>query len=609
MTTSTSLEIGPLEPFHTAGVLGIPDVQVASALLRIGGHSLEDPNSGSVALAAALCVRALRAGSVCVDLTADPSMWIPEDPEEPPGDLHWPEPSAWLDAVRNHPLVSRGDDGPIDRPLRLVGNLLYLQRYWQDEQVIRSFMRERACLLAVDPAALAYGLARLFPSIDPDRQRLAAATAALRQVTIIAGGPGTGKTTTVARLLALLREVTDSRASIALAAPTGKAAARLQEAVATALGHMDPVDRDRVGDLSASTLHRLLGWRPDAQGRFRHDRSNPLPYDVVVVDETSMVSLPNMARLLEAVRPDARLVLVGDPDQLASIDAGAVLGDLVAAPPISTQTALADALAAACPADSADAQSAADTGVVVLDHNYRFEGAIADLATAIRLNDPDQALAILLAGHPDVHFLDPASGAVAKVRAEAVEQTQHMVAAASSGDAETALAELEKHRVLCAHREGQYGVSHWDDLIQGWTEHLITRRAPGDPWYVGRPLLVTANDYAADLYNGDTGVIIAAPDGQMHVAFARGNGIIELPTARLDTVTTLRAMTIHRGQGSQFDAVTVILPPAESPLLNRELLYTAVTRARHRIRVIGSEEAVRAGIERQVRRASGLRVL
>ena len=163
--------------------------------------------------------------------------------------------------------------------------------------------------------------------------------------------------------------------------------------------------------------------------------------------------------------------------------------------------------------------------------------------------------------------------------------------------------------MLCAHREGQYGVSHWDDLIRGWTEHLITRRAPGDPWYVGRPLLVTANDYAADLYNGDTGVIIAAPDGQMHVAFARGNGIIELPTARLDTVTTLRAMTIHRGQGSQFDAVTVILPPAESPLLNRELLYTAVTRARHRIRVIGSEEAVRAGIERQVRRASGLRVL
>ena len=609
MTTTTRLEIGPLEPFHTTGVLGIPDVQVATALMRIGGHSLDDPDSAAVALAAALCVRALRAGSVCVDLTADPSMWIPEDSEEPPEDLPWPEPSAWLSAARDHALVSQGDDGPIDRPLRLVGNLLYLQRYWQDEQVIRTAMRERARLLAVDASALADGLARLFPGTQPDRQRLAAATAALRQVTIIAGGPGTGKTTTVARILALLRQVTDNRASIALAAPTGKAAARLQEAVATALGHMDQVDRDRFGDLPASTLHRLLGWRPDAQGRFRHNRSNPLPHDVVVVDETSMVSLPMMARLLEAVRPDARLVLVGDPDQLASIDAGAVLGDLVAAPPTATQTALAGALAAACPAESADTQAAADTGVVVLDHNYRFEGAIADLAAAIRLNDPDRALAILQAGHADVQFLDPASGAVAAVRAEAVEQTERMVAAAAAGDAATALAELETHRVLCAHREGPYGVSHWDDLIQGWTEHLITRPAPGNPWYVGRPLLVTANDYTADLYNGDTGVIIAAPDGQMRAAFARGSGIVELPTSRLDTVTTLRAMTIHRGQGSQFDAVTVILPPAESQLLTRELLYTAVTRARRRIRVIGTQEAVRAGVVRQVRRASGLRIL
>lgn len=609
MTTTTRLEIGPLEPFHAAGVLAIPDVQVATALMRIDGHSLDDPDSAGVALAAALSVRALRAGSVCVDLTADPSTWIPEDGEEPPEALPWLEPSAWLASVRNHPLVSEGDDGPIDRPLRLVGNLLYLQRYWQDEQVIRTAMRDRGRLLAVDPSVLADELARLFPSTDPDRQRLAAATAALRQVTIIAGGPGTGKTTTVARLLALLRQVTDNRASIALAAPTGKAAARLQEAVATALGHMDSVDRDRVGDLSASTLHRLLGWRPDAQGRFRHDRSNPLPYDVVVVDETSMVSLPLMARLLEAVRLDARLVLVGDPDQLASIDAGAVLGDLVAAPPTTTQTALADALAAACPAESSDVQAAANTGVVVLDHNYRFEGAIADLATAIRLDEPDRALEILLAGHSDVQFLDPASGAVAKVRAEAVEQAERMVAAAVSGDAATALAELEKHRVLCAHREGPYGVSHWDELIQGWTEHLITRRAPGDPWYVGRPLLVTTNDYTADLYNGDTGVIIAAPDDQMRAAFVRGNGIVELPIARLDAVTTLRAMTIHRGQGSQFDAVTVILPPAESPLLTRELLYTAVTRARHRIRVIGTQDAVRAGVERQVRRASGLRVV
>ena len=144
MTTSTRLPIGPLEPFHTAGVIGIPDVHVATALMRIGGHSLDDPDSAAVALAAALCVRALRAGSVCVDLTADPSAWIPEDSEEPPEDLPWPEATVWLTAAKGHALVSQGEDGPIDRPLRLVGDLLYLQRYWHDEQVIRTAMRGRA---------------------------------------------------------------------------------------------------------------------------------------------------------------------------------------------------------------------------------------------------------------------------------------------------------------------------------------------------------------------------------------------------------------------------------------------------------------------------------
>ena len=319
--------------------------------MRIGGHPLVSatPADAHVALGAALCVRALRAGSVCVDLTADPGVWVPEGaiddatgpdgspaddgPDQPPAPLPWPDPDDWLTAVRGHSLVSQGPDGPIDRPLRLVGDLLYLQRYWLDEQLIRTAMQQRARPVPVDPVALNSALARLFPDPGPDRQRLAAAMVALRGATIIAGGPGTGKTTTVARIIALLRQIGGPQVTVALAAPTGKAAARLQEAVATAVLGMDPADRDRVGHLPASTLHRLLGWRPDSQGRFRHDRSNPLPHDVVIVDETSMVSLPLMARLLDAVRPDARLVLVGDPDQLASIDAGAVLGDLVAAPP------------------------------------------------------------------------------------------------------------------------------------------------------------------------------------------------------------------------------------------------------------------------------------
>jgi exodeoxyribonuclease V alpha subunit len=605
MITSTRLDAGRLQPFHTAGVLAVPDVQVAAALLRIVGGSLDEQVDGDVALGAALCVRALRAGSVCVDLTADPDMWLPENDGQPVS-LPWPEATSWTAALAGHQLVAAGPQARADRPLRLVGNLLYLQRYWLDEQEIRDALLQRAHSVGVDTAALTAGLQRLFPSPVPDRQRLAAATAALRQMTIVAGGPGTGKTTTVARILALLRQVDAGNLTVALAAPTGKAAARLQEAVAESVATMDQADRDRVGDVTASTLHRLLGWRPDSQGRFRHDRSNPLPHDVVVVDETSMVSLPLMARLVEAVRADARLILVGDPDQLASIDAGAVLGDLVARASDNSHADLADTIARVCPDESDEAPRAAATGVVVLDRNYRFEGGIADLARAIHDCDPDEVVRILRAGRTDVEFADPAHSQDA-VRGEVVEQTRDLVAAAVAGDPVTALAALGTHRVLCAHREGPFGVTHWDELIAGWTEHLITRRAPGDPWYVGRPLLAMANDYDADLYNGDTGVVVAAPDGSPRAAFGRGDKYVELPVSRLDTVSTLRAMTIHRGQGSQFEAVTVILPPAESPLLTRELLYTAVTRARRRIRVIGSEDAVRAGVLREVRRASGLR--
>ncbi|MEI2786612.1 MAG: exodeoxyribonuclease V subunit alpha [Candidatus Nanopelagicales bacterium] len=602
MSDLTRLPTGALQPFHEAGILGVADVHVAAALTRMTGGGLDNTDDVAVALAVALCVRALRAGSVCVDLSADPSGWVPESEQDEEPVLPWPEAQAWVSAVQNHALVSTDRS---DTPLRLVGDRLYLQRYWQDEELIRTAMRRRARLLPVASAGLADGLARLFPSAEPDRQRLAAATAALRQVTIVAGGPGTGKTTTVAAIVALLREV-GAVSTVALAAPTGKAAARLQEAVAQAVAGMSQADADRVGDLTASTLHRLLGWRPDALGRFRHDRANPLPQDLVIVDETSMVSLPMMARLLEAVRADARLVLVGDPDQLASIDAGAVLGDLVAAPGAADPTDLTSALSTVCPAQVDAVARAAATGVVVLDHNYRFDGGIAALAASIKAGDPTAVLDVLQGGHNDVEFVGPDE--IDGARNDVVQQADRVLTAAWDGDAAAALTALDRHRVLCAHREGPFGVGHWDDLIDQWTQHLLSRPSPGDPWYVGRPLLVTANDYPSGLYNGDTGVVVAE-GAEMRAAFARSGGIAVLPVTRLDTVTvtTLRAMTIHRGQGSQFDTVTVVLPPADSPLLTRELLYTAVTRARSKIRVIGSEEAVRAGVERLVRRASGLR--
>lgn len=635
MSTLTRLDIGPLQPFHAAGILAVPDVQVAATLMRIGGHPVTaaiDADT-SVALGAALCVRALRAGSVCVDLAYGNGQWVPEgEAEQPTPDctgaapagapLDWPDPADWLAAARAHPLVAQGVDGPDDRPLRLVDSRLYLQRYWLDEQLVRTEMHRRADLVDVDAHALAEGLARLFDATrsdaqQPNAQRLAAATAALRLATVVAGGPGTGKTYTVARIVALLRQLHGPQLTVGLAAPTGKAAARLAEALAEAATGMAQVDQDRLRDLTTSTLHRLLGWRPDSSGRFRHDRSNPLPHDVIIVDETSMVSLPLMARLLEAVRPDARLVLVGDPDQLASIDAGAVLGDLVhapAPPPSPTGAALEAQLAAACPREAGDAvvAPAAAKGIVTLNRNFRFDGGIGALAAAIRSEQVDEALSILSAGDDDITFLDVSAGTAAQahaqraIRADVLTQSEQVVQAAHAGDARAALAALEQHRVLCAHREGPHGVRHWNALIAAWTQ-LVERPAPGDPWHVGRPLLVTANDYTLDLYNGDTGVIIADPAaGAIRAAFARGHDTLLLPPARLDAVDTLFAMTIHRGQGSQFDAVTIVLPPADSPLLTRELLYTAVTRAKKKVRIVGTPEAVRAGVQRRVRRASGL---
>ena len=319
---------GLLQIFNRAGVLTTSDVHVARRLGRLGAVA-----DDRVSLAAALAARAPRLGHVCVDLstvraTADADVEMPGDLDQ----LPWPDPEDWLAVLAESPLV--GDD----RPLHLVDTTLYLDRLWTDEQQVARDLRARAATPAgdVDPDRLASGLHRLFDGNDlPDLQRLAAAVAVLRSVSVVAGGPGTGKTTTVARVLALLDEqasVAGRRPPlIALAAPTGKAAARLEEAVRAGAGSM-PVDADvqeRLGALTGVTLHRLLGFNPGNRTRFRHNRLNRLPHDVVVVDETSMVSLSLMARLVEAVRPEARLILVGDPEQLASVEAGAVLGDIV----------------------------------------------------------------------------------------------------------------------------------------------------------------------------------------------------------------------------------------------------------------------------------------
>jgi exodeoxyribonuclease V alpha subunit len=413
-------------------------------------------------------------------------------------------------------------------------------------------------------------------------------------------------------LLALLRDQPGPASRIALAAPTGKAAARLEEAVRAAAAQLGPEDQHRLGDLTASTLHRLLGWLPSNRSRFRHDATNQLPHDVVIVDEMSMVSLTLMARLLEAVRPSARLVLVGDPDQLSSVEAGAVLADVARAPG-TPDVDLGKRLVEL--GLVTDPETAPVHGVVQLMHTWRFGGAIDTLARAIRAADADAAVAVLRSGASDVHFreldletppTDASNRALASMAAEVRTTGVAMLEAARSGDVAGALAALDRHRVLCAHRRGPYGVLRWGQEVERWLVDAIPGYGEDGEWYLGRPLLITANDYEMSLYNGDTGVIVETPDG-VRAAFARGAAAKLFTPVRLDAIQTVHAMTVHRAQGSQFDSVTFVLPPPDSPLLTRELLYTAVTRARRHVLIIGSEEAIRRAIQRPANRASGLR--
>ena len=389
-----------LRAFNEAGVLVAADVHVALRLAALAGE--DDP---AVTLAAALAVRGPRLGHVYVDLaTARDTTVVDVDEPVDVGALPWPAVDDWVARLAASPLVGG--------PLRLDDTRLYLDRYWREEQQLAADLRAfaEAETGALDVAALDDGLARLFGGGDDDGlQRLAAESAVRRRFAVVAGGPGTGKTTTVARIVALLAEQAAAAGAppplVALAAPTGKAAARLEEAVHDEAAKLDVADEVRAAllGLEASTLHRLLGRRRGSHSRFRHHRGNRLPHDVVVVDETSMVPLSLMARLVEAVRPEARLVLVGDPGQLSSIEAGAVLGDIVGDAGAGRDAAVGPAagrMPAATRLWPRPGSRRPRRGIVVLDRVHRFGGGIAALASAVRGGDADRVIEVL-ASEPD----------------------------------------------------------------------------------------------------------------------------------------------------------------------------------------------------------------
>jgi exodeoxyribonuclease V alpha subunit len=579
---------GLLREFNRAGVLSAADVHVARRLGRLGAERDE-----GVLLAVALAVRAPRLGHVHVDLESIRGTAAVES--ENPVDLEtlpWPDVEPWLAAVAASPLVA--DAGATDRtrPLRLERAWLYLDRYWSEEVAVADALRamQGAPPADVDEPALADGVARLF-GLEADGDQARAAVEAVRhRFAVVAGGPGTGKTTTVARIVALLCEQSPARPPlIALAAPTGKASARLQEAVHEEAGRLDISDavRAQLRALSATTIHRLLGYRPGSRSRFRHDHEQRLPHDVVIVDETSMVSLSLMARLIEALRSDARLVLVGDPGQLASIEAGAVLGDIVAGPSGGGET----------------------PGVAVLVRGRRYGDEIAHVAAAIRAGDSDAVVALLRESPGAVTWIDEDPGgtrSVEAVRAGVVEAGRVAIEAARADRAADALAALARFRVLCAHRRGPMGVSTWTARIETWLESEVAGFSARERWYVGRPLLVTENDRELRLYNGDTGVVVQTADDRVLAAFERGGEPVLYSPSRLGAIDTVYAMTIHKSQGSQFQTAAVLLPEPGSRILTRELLYTAATRAQDRLILVGTEETVRTAVDRPVARASGL---
>lgn len=584
---------GVLRTFNEAGVLEAADVHVASRL----GELAEEPDQQAL-LALALTVRAARAGAVCVDLaTVDGT--VTEAEPDVVATLPWPDPGAWQAAVEASALTRIG-------VLRLDGGRLYLDRHWREEKqvcddLLRRLEHDRPGLErgpAIDDDLLAVGADRLFPPAW-EEQRTAALAAARRWTTVLTGGPGTGKTTTVARMLALVAEQFEAHHGrpprIALAAPTGKAATRLQESVAREAARLDdPGDRARVTGLTASTVHRLLGWRPDSGTRFRHRRDNPLPYDVVVVDEVSMVSLVQMARLLEAVRDTTRLVLVGDPGQLASVEAGAVLADVVAGFEHAGDRSPVVSLTIPHRIQNAAGEAAVDLDLLARDlRDGRDDDVVARLtsgSTAVRLVDPadEHALAGVLTEIGDAAY-------AVTMRAETFEEP----------DAAALVDLLDDHRLLCAHREGPFGVGGWNRQVQRLVEQR-TGLQHYDEWYAGRPVLVTANDSGLGLSNGDLGVTVRLPDGRLRVLVRIGATTRLFAPTRLSGVETVYAMTVHKSQGSEARAVTVVLPPEDSRLLTRELFYTAVTRAREQVTIIGTEAELRAAMGRRVQRASGL---
>lgn len=578
------------------------DIHLANCLCTLAGKDIPD-----LALAAALTSRATGMGHVCLDLGHPFSSIFPETP------LDFPQRESLREALAGMPCVG-GPDGR--EPLILEATRLYLARYHHYERELARVLSAMAAeSLQVDSGRLATILDRLFPAAvgpEPDMQKVAAFAAARKRLTVITGGPGTGKTTTVARIVALLAELEDIPPSrIGLAAPTGKAAARLSESLASAFAQISlPESLTAHGPLKAVTIHRLLGMRPGASVP-RHGPDNPFGFTALIVDEASMVDLPLMAKLVTAMPGDGRLILLGDRDQLSSVEAGAVLSDICKeeyqhrfSPGFIRDFAQVDAAASSLNPLEEGAPLLADS-VVALTKTWRFkEGSgIAGISSALRDGDAARAASMLESDHEDLSWRELKDKRdLEDALAPVLEHAARTLAVRDPGEA---FAGWSAFQLLTPLRKGPFGAEGLNAFIERKLRErgVLTGRGW---WYPGKPVMVRRNDPALKLFNGDIGVTLPERDGSLKVHFRTDEGYRSFPTARLQDVEAVYAMTVHKSQGSEFETVMLLLPEQDSPILTRELLYTAVTRAKKNAIVVLSGDAFLKSIERRVVRHSGL---
>jgi len=599
-----------------------PEIQFSDLDRQFAGlmERLEGDARPELRLAAALVSQRRSEGDVCLELARLAGQEFIDEA----GLVHRvPTLALWRVALRSARTVV-GSPGDV-KPLILdEHDRLYLRRYWWYEREVATALESRGRLkretLELDSKRLTSLLQDLFPEAGesgPNWQRVAAFAACQRRLCVISGGPGTGKTTTVVRILALLTELASPQTlRLAIAAPTGKAAARLQESLRTQ--RADLLKRYpsalRLPD-EVKTLHRLLGPIPGSP-YFRHDPANPLPIDVLVVDEASMVDLALMAKVLRAVPSHARIILLGDQDQLASVEAGNVLGDISADPELNCYSPeFAEAFRATgggeLPRRTGPERALADT-LVQLRKSHRFGrgSGIQRVSQAVNRGDAEAVLSGLT---------DPGSGEAGELigrrlpsRRELREALRERVgggygAVLRAPNPVAALAGLSQFRLLAAVREGPYGVN----ALNALTEEILREEGLlGRPeeWYSGRQVLVTANDYSVNLFNGDLGVVWRDDRGVPGVWFSEADGgSRRVAPTRLPAHETAFALTVHKSQGSEFTEVLLILPDRSQRVLTRELIYTGLTRARQRTEVWFNGPVLREAIAHRTVRASGLR--